>query len=453
MKCKYCGKRMKNGQSVCACCGQAPSEDPQQNAAEESWKRARRMTLLSGMVAAMAVLATVLFFLMRSGWQLTGCSTAEKVPLTKRGSYSVSDKKAYRNRNVQVASMGSDTLTNGQLQIYYWTQVYDFVSNYSYSLTAVGLDLSKPLDEQVMEADNNTLRYLLGYVDGNMTWQQYFLQGAIQMWQSNQALAQMARQAGYEMDEESRKKLEELPQELEKDAKAAGFDSVEAYLQDSMGPGCTQEDYLAYMQTYYLGYSYFAHLYDQIETTPEQLESFYLENESEFIAYGITPNMGYTVDVRHILITPGGQINLEGQKYTDAQWEACRASAQQILDQWLAGEQTEERFAQLAKQYSQDSQDNVDAGGLYTYIQKGELEEGFDNWCFDEQRQPGHYGLIKTSYGYHVMYFVGVKDLWMTQVRAVYLNQESQKIVSAILDSHPIQVDYSKIVLGKVELP
>ena len=30
----------------------------------------------------------------------------------------------------------------------------------------------------------------------------------------------------------------------------------------------------------------------------------------------------------------------------------------------------------------------------------------FNDWCFDESRQPGDHGIVETSYGYHLMYFV-----------------------------------------------
>ena len=47
-----------------------------------------------------------------------------------KDSYTVSDKKAMRKREDVVASVPGAELTNGQLQIYYWNQVYDFLNNY-----------------------------------------------------------------------------------------------------------------------------------------------------------------------------------------------------------------------------------------------------------------------------------------------------------------------------------
>ncbi len=456
MKCQHCGKRMSRRGTFCPVCGgdnsvpAVETEETQQTASPEL-KKVRRMALLSGIVAVLAILATVLFFGIRSGWQV-GNLFASDDTVTGRSSYTVSDRKAMRKRNRQVAVMGDDALTNGQLQIYYWTEVYDFVSNYSYYLTAAGLDLSKPLDEQKLDPENNTLRYLMGNVDGNMTWQQYFLQGAIQMWQSNQAMAQLARENGYTLDAESQAKLDALPAELKADAKKAGFDNVEDYLHDSMGAGCTEEDYLEYMRVYYLGLSYFSSLYEKIQPTEEELESYFEQNEDDLRSYGITKDMGYTVDVRHILLTPDGKIPTHKQEFTNEQWEACRRRAQSLLEEFMAGDQSEESFAALAKTYSEDSLDNVAEGGLFTYVQEGEMEGEFNTWCFDESREKGHYGLVKTSYGYHIIYFVGAEDLWLTQTRNLYIREEAQKIVNAALDSHPLGIFYKKVVLGDVKL-
>ena len=36
----------------------------------------------------------------------------------------------------------------------------------------------------------------------------------------------------------------------------------------------------------------------------------------------------------------------------------------------------------------------------------------FNDWCFDASRKPGDTGIVKTSYGYHVMYFVSQTDTY-----------------------------------------
>ena len=34
----------------------------------------------------------------------------------------------------------------------------------------------------------------------------------------------------------------------------------------------------------------------------------------------------------------------------------------------------------------------------------------FQDWSLDESRQTGDTGIVKTDYGYHIMYFVGLGD-------------------------------------------
>ena len=105
------------------------------------------------------------------------------------------------------------------------------------------------------------------------------------------------------------------------------------------------------------------------------------------------------IDIRHILITP--ETDAEGNK----DWAAAEAKANDVLAEYLAGDMTEDSFSALAAAYSADG--NASKGGIYEDVYKGQMVEPFENWCFDPARQIGDTGIVKTTYGYHVMYFVG----------------------------------------------
>jgi hypothetical protein len=34
----------------------------------------------------------------------------------------------------------------------------------------------------------------------------------------------------------------------------------------------------------------------------------------------------------------------------------------------------------------------------------------FEDWCYDESRKAGDYGIVETDFGYHIMFFVGDSD-------------------------------------------
>lgn len=132
-----------------------------------------------------------------------------------------------------------------------------------------------------------------------------------------------------------------------------------------------------------------------------------------------------TVDVRHILITP--ETSEGATESTEAQWAAAQTEAQTILDQYLAGEKTAEAFGALAEEHSDDNRTSSgalsSAGGAYTNVQQGDMVEEFDNWIFDSARAEGDTGLVKTQYGWHVMYFEGRNlPAWQTSAQSSMVN-------------------------------
>lgn len=113
-------------------------------------------------------------------------------------------------------------------------------------------------------------------------------------------------------------------------------------------------------------------------------------------------------DVRHILISfEGGKKDANGNvTYTDAEKKAAKAKAEKLLEEYKAGEMTEEKFAELAKKNTGDT-GSKENGGLYEDIYPGQMVTNFNDWCFDETRKPGEVGIVESEYGYHIMYFVG----------------------------------------------
>ena len=88
--------------------------------------------------------------------------------------------------------------------------------------------------------------------------------------------------------------------------------------------------------------------------------------------------------------------------------EAAYDAVKEIEDQWLAGEATEESFAALAEEKSQD-EGSAENGGLYEDIYKGQMVKEFDEFCFADHKK-GDTAIVKGSSsaysGYHLIYFV-----------------------------------------------
>ena len=66
------------------------------------------------------------------------------------------------------------------------------------------------------------------------------------------------------------------------------------------------------------------------------------------------------------------------------------------------------------------------------------IRAAFNDWCFDAARKTGDTDIVETSYGYHIIYFVG-QDLPYWQVRVT--NTMKNRDMNAWLES--LQQDYT----------
>ena len=128
---------------------------------------------------------------------------------------------------------------------------------------------------------------------------------------------------------------------------------------------------------------------------------------------GSKDNTTALANVRHILVAfEGGTTNsTTGQTtYSQAEKNKAKEAAYELYDEWLydGDGATEEHFIEMAKKHTDDS--NGEDGGLYEDVYPGQMVTTFNDWCFDETRKPGDHGVVETTYGYHIMYYVGASE-------------------------------------------
>ena len=248
--------------------------------------------------------------------------------------------------------------------------------------------------------------------------------------------------------------LDEMIDGLDETAAEYGVADSEELIRTNFGAGATVESYVNFWEIYYEGYTYYNHAYEQIEVTPEDVEAYFAENEATYEENNITKD-SYYVDVRHMLVlVEGGTTDEETGEttYSEDEWEACRVEGQKLLDEWLAGDATEESFAEMANTYSEDPGSNT-TGGLYEDVYVGEMVPEFEAWCFDESREYGDYGLVRTDYGYHVMFFVDTtEDVWYTTAEEDLLYELGESLTPDAVAKHPAEIDYSSIMLSYLSL-
>lgn len=433
MRCKYCRAKLKEGNYICPNCGEDNDE-------KKTKKRPKTLKVLACCLAGV-ILLTLLAGAIHYG--LTGSVLPRENDLYYKKSYSVTleklnttigNKSFQKNRDEVVATMGEHTLTNRMLQLYYW----DMVNGSEFS----DLDKKKPLDQQYQDSASGK------------TWQQYFIEASIESWRQDVLMSQSAKQAGFEMPEKYATQFETLEKDMTTSATSNNFTSVDAMLAANLGRGATFQVYYDYLWNYYMGMLYWTEYVEAVEVDMAQIEAYYEAHKSELIVGNnktlVTKDSGKFIDVRHILIQPKTTTGEDGKSViTDEAWETCRKEAQAILDSWLAGEHTEESFAALATEKTEDGGSKT-TGGLYTDVYKGKMVAPFENWCFDASRQVGDTGLVKTDYGYHVMYFVGSEDGWIRMCRAGAKGEKANQMLDDQIMQNPVEVNYKKIVLAEI---
>ena len=456
MNCKFCNAELEEGLTLCPACGQENAEDVTEMAAaeeltqefteeelaeaameavaeetaEEVTEPAKKtpawvkILAIVGAVALAAVLGVAVFFGIKAGG-----NTAK--------SYTVSDEKAVKEKATVVATVGDLELTNNELQIYYRQAIEDFYNAYGAYMDAATLDFNKPLDEQYYDETNG------------VTWQQYFLEGALNTWSRYAALYMQAKETGFTLSEDTLAMIDSVPAQLEQMAASANHASVEAMLNADIGAATDMDGYMQYLDVNIYAAQYLDSVYNSILPTDQEIADYYAQNEAVLNQQGISQDGSVTVDARHILICPqGGTPDATGATvYSDEEWEACRAKAQDILDKWQAEDGTEEGFAKFAAEYTEDP-GSMATGGLYAGIRVGQMVAPFEDWCFDASRQYGDTGLVQTNYGYHIMYFVDSHDIWVANVRDVIIYERSLEIVNGAAEKWPVEMNQKKVVLG-----
>ena len=455
-----------------------------------------------------------------------------------------------RERNTVALTVGDHEISNAELNYFYMSAINSFNSNYGSYAAMLGLDTSKPLNEQVI---NN---------DTGLTWADDFLNTAKDNARSAYALADAAEAAGFTLSEDDLADIDSTINNMKLYANLYGYSSTKDFLKAQYGNGATEESYRQYVtlnalasayrnsysssltytdadlraaesenyekyssftyNTYYLAASKFQtdevdadsdeavkaakeaadsligedvatvedfdaaiaaldvnrdteasstaytdQQYSSVSTTIRDwvIDSARKEGDKTVIANTststdddgkeTTTTAGYyavfftgsndntfpLVNVRHILIKfEGGTTDSTTgtTTYSDEEKEAAKQKAEEILDEWMSGDATEDSFAALANEKSDDG--NGTTGGLYENVYPGQMVSSFNDWCFDESRQTGNTGIIESQYGYHVMYFVGKSDTTYRdyQIETELRNTDTQEWYDATVEAMPM---------------
>ena len=182
--------------------------------------------------------------------------------------------------------------------------------------------------------------------------------------------------------------------------------------------------------------------------------------ETFYVAYIITPatpdKNTSGADVRHILVqaettkedSEGNTVDLS-QDEIDKNFADAKKEAERLLKEWKKGKATEKSFAALATGNTDDT-GSKDSGGLYEDITStSSYVPEFLDWALASHKK-GDTGIIKTDYGYHVMYFVGADktEKWESDVRSAIATDKFNDFSTGIYDKISEKIEKNETIMN-----
>ncbi len=160
-------------------------------------------------------------------------------------------------------------------------------------------------------------------------------------------------------------------------------------------------------------------------------------------------------DVRHLLVqaettaenSKGETVSLSKDKI-DQNFATAKNEAETLLKQWEDAGATEEKFIEFVKKHTDDTA-SAETGGLYEDItSESNYVPEFLNWALAKHKK-GDTGLVKTDYGYHIMYYVGAEETqkWESDIRAAISQDAYNTYVDELYEDISTDAKLNKTVV------
>lgn len=151
---------------------------------------------------------------------------------------------------------------------YYFNNVYsNYLSMYGSYVSMMGLDTTVDLDEQTYPGNEN------------MTWKDYFDQSAVEQIQQIKAMADEARENGFEYD--SSEDMASYETEIAAQAESASVSESEYYAL-MYGDYATPSRIETFVEENLLASAYYSHLVEENQPADDEITAYYEENKNSY---------------------------------------------------------------------------------------------------------------------------------------------------------------------------
>ena len=314
-------------------------------------------------------------------------------------------------RNTIAAVINGEELNSVQMNYYlndYIRNIYTQMKNtYGDStamyLSAYGLDVNKPLNEQMRDEKTGE------------TWGDFYLAEALKKAKSDYALYAKAMAEDFKLSEEEQNSLDSAAQTMELYATIYGYKSADKYLEALYGFGSDVESYARYSKIATIASAYYNKHQESLKYDDATIREYEKDKKNDYTSFSYAV---YALSTSSFL--EGGTKNEStgAVTYTDAEKEAARAKAEEIANNLAKSADLAELDKAIAALEINKDNDKA-AATRYTDYLYTDISEILQSWLVDEKRVENEMTVIpnevtstdadgketKTTNGYYVVVF------------------------------------------------
>ena len=316
-------------------------------------------------------------------------------------------------KNTVAATVNDHEIDAIHLNYYYYDTINSTYNNWvnTYGemaaayIAMMGLDISKPLDEQPYDEDS--------------TWADYFLEVALDRVKADYTMYDLAKAENFQLTEEQAANVDSRIANNAFYALYAGYSNVQDYLRAVYGSGANEESFREYVEVSNLANSYYNTYCDSLVYDDAALRAYEADKFDNYSSFAYD---SYYMTYNTYL--PEGTKDENGAvTYTDEEKDAARQAMTvdaELLGQCTTTKELDEAIPKLAINASNPSATST----KNTNLIYGSVPSAIREWITDKSRVDGDMSVIpsylttnnedgtenKELYGYYIVVYHSRND-------------------------------------------
>lgn len=297
--------------------------------------------------------------------------------------------------------VGDVSYTAAQYNFFYNYTINSFLNQYSSYLSQIGLDTSKPYDQQKYAGDTTK------------TWADHFKETAEDTMKQVTAFSAAAEKAGFKLNDTDQATLDSSLKSLSTCNSGSKYTTVDAYLASVYGKGVTEKIVADLYRKSSIATAFQTQQEASYKYTSDQDKAYYAQNKDDldnyiYISYFVdgslkdtssnsasaspSPSAASSASATDVASPSPSPDNTAAKA---AAMDAAKTKANNII----ATGKTEELFKAAASTVSGSAVDE-------TTTQGKSLNTAFASWLKDASRKSGDTTVIASDTGYYALYYI-----------------------------------------------